>query len=175
MKGSLTQPVEAADSTDNALAYEVIGNKEDVANSTADEASLVGLMRQLLEGPSAAPLTLPAAAAGATVTAGAAGVAGSYAEIDDGTNVPAVPFRVLSIGLDTPSAGIIGTFEIASGAGGSEAVIAGGHFEVATDAGVIAPIPVESLVVAASTRLAVRLTTVAGSETINASLTMAAV
>lgn len=170
-----TSTVPAPDSTDNDLVGEVIGNKEDAANSTTDVASLVGLVRQILEGPSDAPITLPAAAAGATVTAGAAGVAGAWAEIDDGASVPALPFRVLSIGFDTPSAGMIGTFEVGAGGAGAEAVIGGGHFEVATDAGVIPPFVVSSAVAAASTRLAVRITTVTGAETINASLTMAAV
>lgn len=170
-----TATVPTADSTDNDIASDVIGNKEDVASSTVDVASLVALARQILEGPSGAPSTLPAAAAGVTVTAGAAGTAGSYAEIDDGASVPAVPFRVTSIGFDTPSAGMIGTFEIASGAGGSEEVIASDHFEIATDAGTILPIKVDSVLVAASTRLAVRLTTITGGETIKASLSMAPV
>ena len=114
---------------------------------------------------------LPAAAAGATVTAGAAGVKGSYAEIDDGTGVPAVPFKVVGICFDTPSAGMIGTFDVAYGAGGSETDVAAGHFEIATDAGSIDPFVLPpSGAIPASTRVAVRLVTVGGSETIKASL-----
>jgi len=55
-----TGTVPTADTTDNDIVSDVIGNKEDVANSTVDVASLVGLARQILEGPSGAPLTLPA-------------------------------------------------------------------------------------------------------------------
>lgn len=164
---SLNGSVPSADSADNDTPADVVGSKTD----TIAGDSLVAFAKKAVEGPGAI-VTLPAAAAGVTVTAGAAGVAGSYAELDDGaTLAPAVPFRVVGISFDTPSAGMIGTVEVASGAGGAEAVVASSHFEIATDAGFIPPIWFPpNAEIAASTRLAVRLTTVGGAETIKASL-----
>lgn len=48
MKGSLTQPVEPQDSTDNALAHEVLGNKSDTSSEGAT-ASLVALSRAIID------------------------------------------------------------------------------------------------------------------------------
>ena len=124
-------------------------------------------------GSGSAITCLPAAAAGVTITAGAAGVAGSYAQIDDGTGVPSDTFTIVGIAFDTPSAAMVGTVEIANGAAASEVVVAAAHYEVATDAAVIAPIILPpSGPIDGGTRLAVRLTTVGGGETIKASLMM---
>lgn len=48
-EGVVQVPVPDADSTANAYMEDVIGNKEDAADQTADTASLVALIRQLLE------------------------------------------------------------------------------------------------------------------------------
>lgn len=120
-----------------------------------------------------AQITLPAAAAGAVITAGAAGVAGAWAEVDDGTNVPAVPFYITAVSLDTPSAAMLGTVEVGYGAGGGEAPVASAHFEVVAAADVLAPIYFPStVVIPGGTRVAARLTTVAGAETATVSLSM---
>lgn len=46
--GGLDTPVEVADSNDNVYTFEVVGNKDDVADETAGEASLVGLARAII-------------------------------------------------------------------------------------------------------------------------------
>jgi len=109
---------------------------------------------------------VPSGAAGTTATAGASWTYGSYAELDDGTNV--VASKLVGIALDTPSAGFVGEVDIAIGAAASEVVIATIPVEVATDAGVLAPIPIPPCgPIPASTRVAARFQTAAGSTTVN--------
>ena len=164
----INQAPPAADSALNATGLQVIGNKDD----TVAGDSLVALNKRAIQGVGAistVPSTATVVAGSAvTITAGAAGVAGAYAEVDDGSAVPAVPFRVVGLCLDTPSAALIGDIDIAYGGAGTETVVASIPVEVATDAGVIAPFVVPpSGVISASTRIAARATTVAGGETVN--------
>ena len=106
-------------------------------------------------------------AAGATVTAGAAGVKGNYAELDDGSGMPSAAFRIVGICIDTPSAAFVGSIDIATGALGVEVDIASISLEVATDAGGYPPIYIPpSGSIAASTRITARMVTVAGGHTI---------
>lgn len=120
--------------------------------------------------------TAVGAGAGVTMTAGAAGVAGAYAQVDDGTNVPAGPFTIVGCGLDTPSAGMIGSIDLAAGAGAAEVIFANIPLsEIATDAGGYSYINVPRCgSIAGGTRIAARLTTVAGAETLNIKMSVTA-
>lgn len=133
------------------------------ASATMTSGSLHAKVRRIHEGVTGLH-NLPAGAAGTTATAGAAWTYGSYVELDDGTNV--VASKLVGIALNTPSAGFVGEVCIATGAASSEVVMATVPLEVATDAGVLAPIPIPPQgPIAASTRIAARVRTAAGSTT----------
>jgi hypothetical protein len=70
--------IATADSTANVNVVDVVGNKEDVANRTADEASLMGLLRQV-----DADVTLIATAVGASSTVTGTADSGTTATLVD--------------------------------------------------------------------------------------------
>lgn len=106
----------------------------------------------------------PVASAGAAVTAGAANTYGAYAEAIAAATITSA-FRIVGVSFNTPSAGLVGTLSVATGAGGAESQILEVPFEIASDAGGFFSVPVLSKTCAANARVAVRIKTVAGAET----------
>lgn len=137
MRGSLTQPVETADSTDNTLVHEVIGNKEDAAAETADVVSLVGLARAIIAKLNGgAVTTYPNAATGAALTAGAADTYGALVSVSGALGAAS---RVCFLDFDTPAVAIEPTqWELSYDAGAS--VVATGMIGFDTAVGTYPPI-----------------------------------
>jgi hypothetical protein len=155
--------VPSADTADNVLTSDVIGNKTD----TVAGNSVVSHARRINEGGHAISSAPNQAAAISCTDSNGTGAftPGSWVELDDGTGVPSNPFKIVGICFDTPSAAMIAEISIGVGAAASEVEVIGGvHVEVATDAGGYQPIFLPpSTAIAGGTRVAARIGTAADS------------
>jgi hypothetical protein len=107
-------------------------------------------------------LILPSLAAGATISAGAGAWAAlpASAQVAAAGTVPAGNYVIDAIILDTPSGAMIGQIQLYTGV--TDVVSGAAKFEVATDAGVIAPIPIRSGVIPGGSRIHASISTAAG-------------
>lgn len=107
-------------------------------------------------------LILPDLGAGATITgpAGAWGALPASAQVAAAGTVPAGAFTIDAIVLDTPSGAMVGQIQLYTGL--TDVVSGAAKFEVATDAGVIPPIPVRSGVIPGGSRIHASISTAAG-------------
>ena len=154
--------VAAPDAILNVISSHVIGNKADVANETAAQASLVGLLRAALgriDRENTAQAILPLLANGVVATAGAGAwdAYDAWVELDAGAGVPANDFVITGIVIDTPSAADLFQVAIGAGAALAEVQVCEVAFEIATDAGLLPVLPCTSDVIAGGTRIAARI------------------
>ena len=162
--------VEGQNSAVNVTGGDVIGNKTD----TIAGDSAMALLRRLLYG--ARVTCVPTGAVGVTLAGGAV----AYAEPANYTEVVAacaVDSAIVGIALDTPSdAAILGEVDLGTGAGDPAAPIVTIPFEIASAASVIPPIYLPAAIrMATGTRIAGRLRTAAGAETINVKVLLKAI
>jgi hypothetical protein len=111
---------------------------------------------------------LPALAAGGTVTggAGAWALAAATAQIVAAGGAPAAAFTIDAVHLDTPSGAMLAELRLYYGP--TDILCGAVAFEVATDAGVIATVPVKTSIIPAGVRVHGNMATAAGgAQTIN--------
>lgn len=144
----------------------VVGALADAAGVTASTATVVSLLRAALARFYGGVVTAyPAAAAGVTVTAGAANTYGDAAEIAAANAITAA-YRLVSIHIDTPSAAVAGLIKVGYGATPTYVFEAGFGFE--SDAGCDITIPCLGCggAIPANSALVVAARTVTGGETV---------
>lgn len=161
--------VPATDAIVNVDTSDVVGSKADAANVTTAQASVVGLLRAALNRFYGGTVTVyPAAAAGAAVTSGGADTwDGAAAELVAAAAI-AVPYKVTSLTLHTPSAGMVGIVRLAHGAGPTTFFESAFAFE--SDAGpcIRMKLDGEGGTIPANARVVAIVKTVTGGETLAA-------
>lgn len=167
----LGEPV--ADSAANATVTDVVGAKDD----TIAGDSLMALHRRMLDGAGAV-YVVTGGAAGVTLTAGAAGYTNpaNWTQINAGAGVT-VDSAIVGIAMDSPSDGaILGEIDVGIGAGDPANPVVTIPFEVASDAAALPMITFPPAGrVPAGTRIAARMRTAAGAETMGLKVLLAAI
>ena len=205
MKGSLTQPVEPADSADNDLSFEVIGNKTDTvagdslvslakqnaaaiavvdavqgdltdaADETAATSTQVAMLRALVGKANGGAVATYPDAA--TGAALTAGAANVYGALVSVSGALAADSRCVFLDFDTPAVAVEPVqWELSYDSGAS--VVATGVIGFATAAGTYPPIDLSGKcgIIPAGETLQLRIRSATGGTTCNAHLsTMAAI
>jgi hypothetical protein len=159
-----TSTVPTADSADNVIAADVIGNKTD----TVAGDSLVALAKKIAAGGAVA--TYPVLAAGATVTAGAANTYGALVELAAAGAVT-VDSRLASVCIRTPSAAQTGKILLVHTTG-VPVSLCEVDYEVATDAGGLMQINLAGMggVIPSGANIGAQIKTTAGAQTVDLSV-----